>query len=157
MMEIMKYMKSEIAQQTFLVFQDVFKTCWRRVEDVFKAYLQYVFVKRLQNVFKTSYKTSCNYVLKTSSRRLHDALEDKKMLHSRRLEDVLKTSSVRLHQEECLLGVSLKGKKEELAFANPPRLGKFPRFLDLSNNDMGSKSLTRAQNWNQPWEVISHI
>ena len=61
------------------------KTSWRRLEDVFsvtlfvfqdalKTYLQYVFVKRLQDVFKTSSrricKTSCNYVFKTSSRRL---------------------------------------------------------------------------------------
>ena len=46
----------------------------------------------------------CNYVLKTSSRRFKDVLEDKKMLHWRRLEDFFKTSSVRLHQDECLLG-----------------------------------------------------
>ena len=56
------------SQQTFLVFQDVFKTSWRRLqrntfrlprplEDVFKTYLRCVFLKRLQDVFKTSWKT----------------------------------------------------------------------------------------------------
>ena len=33
---------------------------------------------------------------------------------------------------------SLKRKQEALEFANLPRLRKFPRFLDLSNNDMES-------------------
>ena len=92
-----------VTQQTFLVFQDVFKTSWRRLQcntsssktswrrlqDVIKTYLQYVFLKRLQVVFKTSLrrlprplqdvfktssrrvcKTSYNYVFKTSSRLL---------------------------------------------------------------------------------------
>ena len=57
------------AQQTFLVFQDVFKTSWRRLQrDTFHL------PRRLQDVFKSSSKTSsrrvcktsCNYVFKTS-------------------------------------------------------------------------------------------
>ena len=71
---------------------------WRRLEDVFKTYLRYVFLKRFQDVFKTSSrrvcKTSCNYVFKTC---LQDVLQ-------LCLQDVFKTSSVRLHQDECLLG-----------------------------------------------------
>ena len=50
-------------QQTFLVFQDVFKT-----------YLQYVFLKRLQDVFKTCLQDVLLLCLQ-------DVLEDKKMLH----------------------------------------------------------------------------
>ena len=73
-----------VTQQTFLIFQDVFKTSWRRLQ---------------RNTFCLPWP-----LLKTSSRRLQDVLEDKKMLQRRRLEDVLKTSSVRLHQDECLLG-----------------------------------------------------
>ena len=43
-----------------------------------------------------------------SSRRLQDVLKDKKMLYWRRLQDVFKTSSVRLHYDECLLGNCIK-------------------------------------------------
>ena len=60
----------------------------RRLQDVFKTYLQYVFLKRLQDVFKTCLQD----VFKTS-------WKTKKCY----TEDVLKTSSVRLHQDECLL------------------------------------------------------
>ena len=38
--------------------------------------------------------------------------------------------------------VSLKRKKEALEFANPPRLRKVARLLDLTNNDMESECLT---------------
>ena len=31
---------------------------------------------------------------------------------------------------------SLKRKQEALEIANPPRLRKFPRLLDLTNNDI---------------------
>ena len=37
---------------------------------------------------------------------------------------------------------SLKRKQEALEFANPPRLRKFPRMLELTNNDMESECLT---------------
>ena len=45
----------------------------RRLQDVFKTYLRYVFLKHLQDVLQD--------VFKTFSRRLQDVLEDKKMLH----------------------------------------------------------------------------
>ena len=82
-----------MAQQTFLVFQDVFSVTFFVFQDVLKTYLQYVFLKRLQDVFQD--------VFKTFSRRLQDVLEDKKNV-------TLKTSSVRLDQDECLLGSKLK-------------------------------------------------
>ena len=89
-------------------FQGVFKSLPRRLQDVFKMSSRRVCKTSCNYVFKTSSrrvcKMSCNYVFKTSSRRLQDVVEDKRMLHWRRLEDVLKTSSVCLHQDECLLG-----------------------------------------------------
>ena len=69
------------SQQTFLVFQDVFSVTLFVFQDVFKTSSRRVC------------KTSCNYVFKTSSRRL-----------GRQKNVTLKTSSVRLHQDECLLG-----------------------------------------------------
>ena len=89
---------SVLSQQTFLVFQDVFsvtlfvfqdlfKTSSRRLQDVFKTYLQYVFRKCLP-VFKT-------YMQYVYRKCLQDVLEDKKMLHWRRLADVFCTSSQR--------------------------------------------------------------
>ena len=96
------------SQQTFLVFQGVFKTTWRRLQrntfhlprslqDVFAIRLRKTSSRRLQDVF-------ARRLAIMSSRRLQDVLEDKKMLHWRRLQDVFKTSSVRLHQDQCLLG-----------------------------------------------------
>ena len=79
------------------------KTSWRRLQrclqNVLQKCLQDVFARRVQDVFKTS----CNYVLKKSWKHLEDVLEYKKMLHQRR-QDVFKTSSLRLHQDEWLLG-----------------------------------------------------
>ena len=63
---------------TLFVFQDVLKTYLRcvflkRLQDVLQGVFK-TFSRRLQDVFKTSSrrvcKTSCNYVFKTSSRRL---------------------------------------------------------------------------------------
>ena len=86
------------------------KTSWRRLEDVFsvtlfvfqdvfKTYLRYVFLKRLQDVFKTFSRRLQDVFARRlaiiSSRRLQDVLEDKQMLHWRRLQDVFSTSSPR--------------------------------------------------------------
>ena len=85
---------------TLFVFQDVLKTSWRRLQDIFTIRLPKTSSRRLQVVF-------ARRLAIISSRRLQDVLEDKKMLHWRRLtrlQDVFKASSVRLHQGECLLG-----------------------------------------------------
>ena len=76
-----------------------YKTFWRRFEDVFKTCLQNVFQKCLQDVLarrllQDVLKMSCNYILKTSWRRLEDVLEDKKMLHWRRLQYVFTKTTV---------------------------------------------------------------
>ena len=80
----------------------------RPLEDVFKTYLQYVFLKRLEEFFTTYLQyvfLKClqdvfvRRLVIMSSRRLGR----QKMLHWIRLENVFKTSSVRLHQDECLL------------------------------------------------------
>ena len=64
---------SEATQQTFLVFQDVFKTSWRRLQrNTFRL------PRRLQDVFAIR-------LPKTSSRRLA-------IMSSRRLRDIFKTS-----------------------------------------------------------------
>ena len=79
----------------------------RRLKDVFKTYLQYIFLKRLQDVFKTFsrrlqdvfqdvFKTCLQDVLQLY---LQDVLEDKKNVtlktSSRRLQDVFSMSSPR--------------------------------------------------------------
>ena len=76
----------------------VFKTSWRRLQDVFsvtifrlwgrllKTSCKYVLKaswRRLEDVFKTYLQD----VFKMSSRRLEDVLEDEKWLHWRRLGD----------------------------------------------------------------------
>ena len=94
-MKLTSFNSGQLPQQTFLVFQDVFKTSWARIQrnnfSSSKTSLRRVCNTSSKNVFKTSSrassrrvckevlkKTSCNYVLKMSSRLLEDVLEDKK-------------------------------------------------------------------------------
>ena len=70
--------------------EDVLETSWRRIsssssEDVLIKTNIFVLAIRLQDVFKTS----CQDVFKTFSRRLQDVLQ-------KRLQDIFKTSSRRL-------------------------------------------------------------
>ena len=86
--------------------EDVLKTSWKRLEDVFSV-IFFCLPRRLENVLKTSWthncKTSCKRILNTSWKRLEDVLQDilktswrrlerRKVLRWRHLEDVLKTS-----------------------------------------------------------------
>ena len=112
--------------------EDVLKMSWRRfcgrLEDVLKASwrrLGKTSWRRLENVLKTSWKRMAKTIIvvliKTTWRRLEDVFW-RRMTKSnifvlintswRRLEDVFwrrrrKTSSRRLHQDECLLGSKL--------------------------------------------------
>ena len=73
------------------LLEDILVTSWRRrLENFLKMSCEGVLkMWRPEDVFRTSWrsfwKTFCNYVLKTSS-------QDERLLHWRRLEDVLKTS-----------------------------------------------------------------
>ena len=86
--------------------KDIFKASAQDVKDVFKTSSQDVLTRclrktssrRFEDVFKTSSRlvcktssrTSCNYALKTSWKTRNATL---------------KRSSVRLHQDKCLLGI----------------------------------------------------
>ena len=95
--------------------EDVLETSWRRIsssssEDVLIKTNIFVLAIRLQDVFKTS----CQDVFKTFSRRLQDVLQkrlqDVFKTSSRHLQDVFKTSSRRLaktssrHLQDVLQG-----------------------------------------------------
>ena len=97
------------------------KTSSRRLEDVFKTCLQNVFHKCLEEVFKMSSRRLremySRRVCKTSSsRRFQDVFKTSSwrclaVMSWRRLEKeknaTLKTSSVCLHENECLVGESI--------------------------------------------------
>ena len=113
--------------------QDFLKTSWRCLEDVFARTLEDVLTKswrcledvlarRLEDVLKTSWrriaKTNILVLTKTSWRRLEDVFWRRKAkanifvliktswrrLLKTKTKDVFKTSSKRLHQDECLVG-----------------------------------------------------
>ena len=91
----LKYVRKDLPSKHFLFsktssrrLEDVFSVTLFVFQDVFKTYLQYVFLKRLQDVF-------ARRLAIMSSRRLQDVLEDKKMLHWRHLQDIFCTSSPR--------------------------------------------------------------
>ena len=89
-----------------ICLQDVFKTFWRRLQDVLPRRLQNIFKTYWKYVFKTSsrrfqdvFKTFCEYVFKTSSRHLQDVFKtsSRHLQHAfetfwRRLQDISKTS-----------------------------------------------------------------
>ena len=81
--------------------QDVLKTYWRHLPDVFSVTF-FCLPKRREGVLKTSWrhncKTSCKHVLKKSWRRLGRCFEDVLKTSWKCLEDVLKTSWRRLEE-----------------------------------------------------------
>ena len=74
------------------VFQDVLKTSWRCPQDIFAIRLPKTSSRRLARRLQHVFKTCLQDVLQLC---LQDVLEDKKMLHWRRLEEVFSTSSPR--------------------------------------------------------------
>ena len=82
---------------------------WRRIEDVFRLRLQKTSLRRLQdvlvknNIFALAmhlqdvFKTSCQNVFKTSSRRLQDVSK----MSSRRLQEIFKTPCQDVFKTSC--------------------------------------------------------
>ena len=105
----------DLSQQTFLLFQDVLKTSSRHLQDVFAIRLPKTSSRCLQDVLKTSCKASSRRLQDRfarrlaimSSRRLQDVFKTSWKTKKCYTEDVFKTSSVRLHQDECLLGYTI--------------------------------------------------
>ena len=90
----------DVFSVTLFVFQDVLKKSWRRLQDVFAIRLPKTSSRPPQDILQD--------VFKTFSRRLQDVFQDIFKTYLRRLgrqkNVTLKTSSLRLHQDECLLG-----------------------------------------------------
>ena len=85
--------------KTFL--QDILKTTWRRFKDVLARRLEASW-KRLENVWRMSWKHMSNTIIWSSSRRLEDVWVRKIFSSwSRRLQDVLKTSSE--DEDKCFI------------------------------------------------------
>ena len=79
--------------------EDVLKTSWRRLEDIWPRRLRWSWSRRLQDVLKMSWRHMAKMIMLVLLK-----------MSWRRLEDVFwrwrwKTSSRRLHQDECLLGL----------------------------------------------------
>ena len=82
--------------------EDILKTPWRYLKDVFARYLEEVLKKswrRLEKVLKTSWgrMTKTSILIKTSWRRLLKA----------NTKDILKTSWRHFRQDKCLLGTKI--------------------------------------------------
>ena len=105
----MNVLRKVFSQQTFLVFQDTLKTSSRRLQRknisssqtfsrrVCKTSFKDVFKKSSQDVFKMSSKVSLRSLASMSWRRLEVVF--KTSLKTKRI--MLKSSSTRLHQDEC--------------------------------------------------------
>ena len=63
---------------------------WRRLEDVFSVTI-FRLPRHLQDVLRDVFKMSPRCLQEVFARCLEDVLEDEKLLHWRRIEDVLKT------------------------------------------------------------------
>ena len=85
---LLKISLQDVLKMSWRYLEDVFKTSWRRLEDALKRSR-----RRFEDVLKMSWRRLEN-VLKTSWRRLKDIWPRQIYWSwSRRLEDVLKTSS----------------------------------------------------------------
>ena len=80
--DVLKMFWKRLSKKSWRRLEDVLKTSWKRLKDVLKTYDQEEYVGLDQDVLKTFWRR----ILKT------------------KMEDVFKTSSRRLHQDECLLG-----------------------------------------------------
>ena len=90
------YMFDTVLRFLNWIYPNKHSSWWRRTEDVLKTHS-----RRLQcNIF-LSCKTYGKYVLKASSRRLQEVLEDEKCY----TEDVFKTSWRRLRKQEMFAGI----------------------------------------------------
>ena len=158
----MKVLQKVFSQQTFLVFQDTLKTSSRKLQrnnmlssqtssrclqDGFARRLQDDFVRRLQNIFQDVFRRCLS---STSWRRLEDVY--KTFLKTKII--TLKTSSTRLHQDECFLGYThfstntlLKiGSKCSHEFWRINHSGNCPELcFDKSCSTKISTSFTRTQ------------
>ena len=75
--------------------EDVLKTSWRRLEDIWPRRIYWSWPRRLEDVLKTSSED-------VRLRRTYSSWS--RRLLKTKTKDVFKTSSRRLHQDECLLG-----------------------------------------------------
>ena len=117
----LKISLQDVLKTSWSLLEEVLKKFWRRLEDVFKTSW-----RCLEDVLKTSWrhmaKTNILVLTKTSS---EDARLRRTYSSWRRLEDVFwrrrwKTSSRRLHQDECLLG--LRGYNIQFTSKEFPRI-----------------------------------
>ena len=80
-------------------FEDVLKRSWRHLEDVWLRRIYWSWQRRLQDVFwRRMTKAHMFVLIKTSWRPLEDSFWRRRR----------KTSSRRLHQDECLVGYVIK-------------------------------------------------
>ena len=97
--------------------EDVFLTSWRRLDQDENICLGHTPLIQLQDVFKTSSthlqnffaKTSCQDVLKTTSKRLQDALQ-------RCLQDIFKTFSRRIIKLNCFSSPVFKTSSRRIQY-----------------------------------------
>ena len=96
----------DVLKTSWRRLEDVLKTSWKRLEDVLKTYDQDEYIGLDQDVLKTSWRR----LLKTYELGEYIRLDQDVSKTSWRrplktkTKDVFKTSSRRLHQDECLLG-----------------------------------------------------
>ena len=152
------------------VFQDALKMFWRRLQNVLKTSwrcLEDVFARRLENVLKTPWrciaKTNILCLTKTSWRRFEDVRLRRtysswsRCLLKTRTKDVFRTSSGRLHQDECLLGLLSKDMKSLIIWSSHTRIKSmlpdcfkqlFPKvetIIDCSEIFFGTPNLLDVQ------------
>ena len=150
--DVLKTSWQDVLKMSWRHLEDVFKTSWRRLEDVLKTFLQGVLKtswkhlkdvlrRRLEDIFKMSWRRLedvwLRWIYWSWPRRLEDVFW-RRMAKANMFvliktswrcpEDVFwrwrrKTSSRRLHQDECLVGMGLK-----MEFNLPSTLPPTPLF-----------------------------
>ena len=84
----------DVLKTSWRRLQNVLKTSWRRLEDIWPRQIYWSWPRRLEDVLKTS----------SENVRLRRTYSYWSSLLKTMTKDVFKTSSRRLHQDQCLLG-----------------------------------------------------
>ena len=132
--DFLKMSSKRFCKTSWKRLEDALKTSWRRLEDVWPRRINWSWPRRLEDILKTSSEDVwIRRICSSWSRRL---LKTK-------TKDVFKTSSRRLHQDECLLGNSYQQACKVLFTFVPNK--QFGQLITISTHLLTVLNTTNAE------------
>ena len=135
----------DVLKTSWKRLEDVLKTSWRRLKDIWPRQIYWSWPRRLEDVLKTSSEdVRLRRTYSSWSRRLEDVFKTSSEDEDERCLQVFKTSSRRLHQDECLLSFH---KSCSILYRNTWLGNTYPNFCYLAYIlNVMSRGFNRAEN-----------